>query len=106
MKGGFQDLCHSLDFNLDSGNALSLVTLDADCLSADRSHVNSLVEDLLAHVVQSFAGDHVISLQRCAGRSNPATRSFWAAELAFGFLMSNVLVYSEPLGLMSLRLGS
>ena len=35
---GLWDLCLSLDFVLDSGNALSPVASDADCLSADRSH--------------------------------------------------------------------
>ena len=38
-------------------SALSLVTLDADCLSADRSHVHGHVEELLVHLVHTFAGD-------------------------------------------------
>ena len=57
---GFRDHCSSLNFVLDSGNASSPVTLDADCLSADRSHVHGHVRELLVHLVRTFVGDRVI----------------------------------------------
>ena len=57
---GFWDLCLSLNFVLDSGNALSPVASDADCLSADRSHVHGHVGELLVDIVHTLVVDHAI----------------------------------------------
>ena len=82
---GFRDLSPSLDFILDSGNSLSLLTLDADCLSADRSHVHGPVEELLVHLVHAIAGDRVTLFNNLLEEVILQLVAFWADELSFWF---------------------
>ena len=60
VLNGFWDLCLSLNFVLDSGNAMSPVASDADCPSADRSHVHGHVGELLVNIVHTLVVDHAI----------------------------------------------
>ena len=101
---GLWDLCLSLDFVLDSGNALTPVASDADCLSADRSHVHGhVVEELLVNTVHTLVEDHEILIDNVLEEViNHATHSLWADELAFGFLFLCVLVCFESATVSSL----
>ena len=90
VLNGFWDLCLSLNFVLDSGNALSPVASDADCPSADRSHVHDHEGTLLVDIVHTLVVDHAILFNMYL-----KTHSFWADELAFGFLFLRVLVCFE-----------
>ena len=91
---GFRDLCSSLNFVLDSGNASSPVTLDADCLSADRSHVHGHVRELLVHLVRTFSGDRVIICNKVHAESSCNSLLMdWRA--CVWVLVSYVSAYSE-----------
>ena len=83
LKGSW-DLRLSLNFVLNSGNALSLVANDADCLSPDRSHAHGHVRELLVNIVHTLVVDLVILCNDVLEEENMQLIAFGLMSLCLG----------------------